>query len=174
MSWTKTVLPAGFGLLSAACLALAAASWGRTTPTDPADAPRLVYDPVRPIGTLLFDGETEVPVTLTNRTQQTVRVLGATRLCGHVCLTAEGLPAAIPPLSARSIRVHVAAGSIPGAFSQEIAFYTNSPGQAEVVLTFVGHLVARQVDAAQGGHAANRGDAFVVPAPSSNFRGTFR
>jgi ABC-type molybdate transport system permease subunit len=78
---------------------------------------------------------------MTNQSRRPIRILGATRVCGHHgCLDVEGLPLDIPPLSQRNIVVFVKTRA-PGEFGAELTLFSDSPGQSMIVLTVNGRVI---------------------------------
>ena len=137
----RSIAFAASALLAALSFALALADWGVTGRGAAPDPERLAYDPIQDVGAITRGSEVEATFAITNRSRVTRMLVGANSRCGQVCVTTRGLPLAIPPRGSGLVRVTVTAGSSLGDFRQGLTVYTDSPGQSEIPLTFVGRLV---------------------------------
>jgi hypothetical protein len=153
---TGWIKPIGFGLLSILCLSVAFLKLAGAFPANQIEDGHLVFEPAHVLGVVRFEEVREISFSLRNQSRESVQVLGANNLCGRVCLTAQGLPISIAPNSEETIRVEVAAGNLPGKFTQTLTFYTDCPGQNEVSLTFKGTLAAPLDPVVQIPHRAAR------------------
>lgn len=84
----------------------------------------------------------EAAVTLTNRTDQPIRLIGGTSDCS--CSVLGDLPVTIPPGEARSIAVTVLFPNAPGIFMRRAELTVNDQGFRKVGIRLTGRIVQAQ------------------------------
>ena len=78
-------------------------------------------------------------VTLTNHTNQPVRIIGGTAGCG--CIATGDLPLRLPPGESGSIRVRIKFAGAPGRFQHRFTLYTDDKTQPVVTARFRGRVL---------------------------------
>lgn len=100
---------------------------------------RLLVDP----GTCWFGTagrgeEREVRVTIRNRTEKTIRVLGARMNC--TCMTTDELPVEIEPGGRRDFTIRVFLGGTESTFEKRVDYYTDYEAKPSLAVVVRGEI----------------------------------
>ena len=101
---------------------------------------------------MLSGQEYDFPVEVVNHSGEPARLIGALEYCAGACYSVRGLPATVPANGRARVVVHIEA-RMPGAFEEEVTFYTDRPSQPQLILPVRG--VTEAVDNAATTHATN-------------------
>lgn len=108
------------------------------------DRPAIVVTPlVTDLGIVELDAEHSLTLTVRNRGWSTIEIAGSQLVCGpQGCLTADGFPFRLAPGESRQVDFAYKAPSTP-TFDYDGRFYTDAPGQREIIFHIVGQTDAK-------------------------------
>ncbi len=117
-------------------------SWSRSASVPP--GPRIAFEPAGVELGVMIEGENRpVAFRVVNRDgNRPARLLGAEDRCTPAgCVVIKGLPLTIPPGGDATFTVDWK-GTRPGRLVQDVSVFTDGPGQAIVILSIGGEVIA--------------------------------